>query len=43
MGDRALLDVILLNDIMNLHMSSLGILVPEGTSCVFHTTTRQVW
>ena len=35
--------VILLNDNMDLYMSSLGTLVPEGPWCVFHATRRQVY
>ena len=34
---------ILLNDNMDLHMSSLGTLVPEGPWCVFYVTRRQVY
>ena len=34
---------ILLNDNMELHMSSLGTLVPEGPWCVFYATRRQVY
>ena len=34
---------VLLNDIMDLHMSSLGTLVPEGPWCVFYATKRQVY
>ena len=34
---------ILLNDNMDLYMSSLGTLVPEGPWCVFHETRRQVY
>ena len=34
--------VILVNDIMDLFMSSLGTLVPEGPCCVFYATRRQV-
>ena len=34
---------ILLNDVMDLHMSSLSILVPEGHWCVFYATRRQVY
>ena len=33
---------ILLNDNMDLYMSSLGTLVQEGLWCVFHATRRQV-
>ena len=36
MGDHATFDV--LNDDMDLHMSSLGTLVPEGPWCVFYVT-----
>ena len=35
--------VILLNDNMDLHMSSLGTLVPEEPWCVFYATRRQVY
>ena len=35
--------VILLNDNMDLHMPSLGTLVPEGTWCLFYATRRQVY
>ena len=34
---------ILLNDNMDLYMSSLGTLVPEGLWCVFYATRRQVY
>ena len=34
---------VLLNDIMDLHMSSLGTLVPEGPCCVFYATRYQVY
>ena len=34
---------ILLNDNMDLYMSSLGTLVPEGAWCVFYATRRQVY
>ena len=34
---------ILLNDNMNLHMFSLGTLVPEGTWWVFYSTRSQVY
>ena len=34
---------ILLNDIMDLHMSSFGTLVPEGPWCVFYATRHQVY
>ena len=34
---------ILLNDNTDLHMSSLGTLVPEGPWCVFYVTRRQVY
>ena len=34
---------ILLNDNMDLHMSSLGTLVSEGPWCVFYATRRQVY
>ena len=34
---------ILLNDNMDLYMSILGALVPEGLWCVFHETRRQVY
>ena len=34
---------ILLNDIMDLHMSSLGTLVLEGPWCVFYGKRHQVW
>ena len=34
---------ILLNDVMDLHMSSLSILVPEGHWCMFYATRRQVY
>ena len=34
---------ILLNDIMNLHMLSLGTLVPEGPWCVFYVTRHQMY
>ena len=34
---------ILLNDNMDLHMSSLGTLVPERPWCVFYATRRQVY
>ena len=34
---------ILLNDNMNLHMFSLGTLVPEGAWCVFYATRCQVY
>ena len=34
--------VILLNDIMDPHMSNLGNLVAEGTYCGFYATRRQV-
>ena len=35
--------VILLNDVMNLLMSSLGTLVPEGPCCVFYTRPQVYW
>ena len=35
--------VILFNDYMDLHMSSLGTLVPEEPSCVFYATRCQVY
>ena len=34
---------ILLNDIMDLDMSSLGTLVPEEPCCVFYTTRHQIY
>ena len=34
---------ILLNDNMDLHMSGLGTLVPEGPWCVFYATRHQVY
>ena len=34
---------ILLNDNMNLHMSSLGTLIPEGPWCVFYATRHKVY
>ena len=34
---------ILLNDNMDLHMSSLGTMVPEGPWCVFYATRHQVY
>ena len=34
---------ILLNDIMDIHISSLGTFVPEGRWCVFYATRRQVY
>ena len=45
MSNYATFDVwyaILLNDIMDLHISSLFNLVTEGPSCVFDATMRQV-
>ena len=38
-----ILCVILRNHIMDLHMSSLSIIVPEGPGCVFYATRRQVY
>ena len=35
--------VILLNDIMDLHMFSLGTIVPEGPCCVFYATKHRVY
>ena len=35
--------VVLFNYNMDLHMSSLGTLVPEGTLCVFYAAKRQVY
>ena len=45
MGDRATFDVFyfLLNYIMDLHMLSLGTVVPEGPWCVFYSTRHQVY
>ena len=40
-GDRATFNVILLNNIMDLHMLSLGILEPEGSCYVFYATRCQ--
>ena len=34
---------ILLNDIMDLHMFSLGTLISEGVCCVFYTTRHQIY
>ena len=34
---------VLVNDIMDLHMSSLGTLVPEGPWCVFYATRHEVY
>ena len=34
---------ILLNDNIELHMSTLGSLVPEGPSCVFYAIRHQVY
>ena len=34
---------ILLNDDMDLHMSNLGTLLPEGSSCVFYAIRDQVY
>ena len=42
MGDRATF-YDLLNFIMDLHLSSLGTLVPEGPCCVFYVTRHQVY
>ena len=36
-------DIILLNDIINLHVSSLGTLVPRGPYCVFYATRHQAY
>ena len=38
-----ILYAILFNDNMDLYMSSLGTLVPEGAWCVFYATRRQVY
>ena len=35
--------VIFLNDIMNLHISTLGTLVPEWPCCVFYETMHQIY
>ena len=35
--------IILCNDIVDLHMSSLGEIVPEGSCCVFYEVRRQVY
>ena len=43
MVDRATVDVILLNDIMDLYMPSRNTLVPEGPCCVFYATRFQVY
>ena len=43
MDDCAIFDVILLDNIMNLHMSSLGTLVPEEHCCVCYTTRYQIY
>ena len=43
MGNHAMFDVILFNDYMDLHMSSLDTLVPEEPSCVFYATRCQVY
>ena len=42
MDDRATFDVFSY-DIMDLHMWSLGTLVPEGHCHVFYATRRQVY
>ena len=34
---------VLLNDNMDLHMSSLGTIVPEGPWCVFYATGHQIY
>ena len=39
---RYIICTILLNDIMDLQMPSVGTLVPEGPWCVFYATRRQV-
>ena len=41
-GDPSTFDVILLNDIMDLHMSRLGTIVPGEPCCEFYATKRQV-
>ena len=38
-----ILCAVLLNYIMDLHMSSLRTLVPEGSSCVFYVARSQVY
>ena len=43
MGDCDTFDVILFDNIMDLHMPSLGILVPEEPCCVFYTTRYQIY
>ena len=43
MGDRATFGVILLNDIIDLYMLSLGTLVTEGPWFVFYATRHQVY
>ena len=40
---RYIICTILLNDIMDLQMPSVGTLVPEGPWCVFYATRRQVY
>ena len=42
MGDRVTFDA-LFNDIVDLHLSSLGTFVPEGPCGVFYATRRQVY
>ena len=41
MGDCAIFDAILLDNIMDLHMLSLGTLVPEGPCCLVVCFTQQ--
>ena len=41
MGDRATFYVILLTDIMDLHMSIFGNLLPKGPCCVFYALKCQ--
>ena len=43
MGEHDIWCAILLNDVMDLHMSSLGTLVPEGPWCVFYARRHQVY
>ena len=43
MGDCSTFDAVLLNDIMDLHMLSLGASVPQGSGRVFYATRHQVY
>ena len=43
MGDHTTFCVVLLNDIMDLHMLSLGNFVPEEPCCIFYATRHQVY